>query len=131
MKKIILYASVIGVTIGIASHLLNKKSKSNVSKNQSVGNEFDLVKPNISDQEFVSAPNVEEEITDAKNSSVHSIQDRHTEASNIMYSAFENVYKDIEPVEYDEKKSDSGVVESVINNSELDLVSDELGDLLK
>lgn len=131
MKKIILYASVIGVAMGIATHLINKKIKSNVSKNQSVGNQFGLVKSNISDQEFVSAPNVEEEIMEAKNSSAYSIEDRHTEVANIMHSAFKNVYKDIEPIEQDEKKSDSGVVESVINNSELDLVSDELCALLK
>lgn len=131
MKKIILYGSVIGVVMGVAAYLINKKSKSNASKNQSVENEYDGVKPNISDQEFVSAPNVEEEITDAKNSSAHSIHDRHTEAANIMYSAFENIYKDIEPVEHDEKKTNSGVGESVINNSELDSVSDELDDLLK
>lgn len=37
---------------------------------------------------------------DAKNSNAYSIHDRHTEASNIINSAFENIYKDIEPVEH-------------------------------
>ncbi|MCT6922158.1 MAG: hypothetical protein M3Z34_08800 [Staphylococcus epidermidis] len=126
MKKIIFFTSVIGVAVGVSTFLINNKYKLNISKNHSIENKLEGVKPNISVQELESVPNVEEEIEDVKNSSIQSIYDRHVKADNIMHNAFENIYTEMEPVVQEEKKT-----ESVISNSELDSLSDELDDLLK
>ena len=131
MKKIILYSSAIGLVIGVVVYLLNKKDSSNDSKIQPIDNEFDVLRSNTSNRESIYESDVVEEMTNIKSSSAHAIHDRHTEAADIMCNAFENIYKDIEPVVCDEKKVDSVSVEAVIANNELDSLSDELDDLLK
>ena len=131
MKKIILYTSVIGLVIGVAAYLLNKKNKSNASKIQPIDNEFVGLEPNTSNKEAVYEPDPVEKMTEIKSSSVHTIHNRHIEAADSMCNALENIYKDIDPVVCDEKKVDSVIVESVIINNDLDSISDELDNLLK
>lgn len=130
MKKIILYTSVVGLAIGVVAYLL-RKNKSKDSKIQPIDNDFGDLRPNNSDKGSANEANIVEEMTDVKSSSAHSIHDRHTGAADIMCDAFKNIYKDIEPVVYDEKKVDSIIAESVLTNNELDSLSDELDDLLK
>lgn len=124
MKKFILYASAIGLVIGGVIYLIIRKNKSIVPKNSS-----DEIKPDSFEREFVPASDVMEEITDSKNSSAQSVHDRHVDAAGMMYSAFENIYKDIEPLEPDGKK-ESDVAEAVVNDNKLNALSDELDDLL-
>ena len=130
MKKIILYTSVVGLAIGIVAYLL-KRNKIDNSKIQTKDSEFDRLKTNTFHKESEYEPNVVGEMMETRSSSVQSIHGRHTEAADIMCSAFENIYKDIEPVVSDDKAVDSVVDESVITNNELDSLSDELDDLLK
>ena len=124
MKKLVLYASVIGLIIGGVIYLIIKKNKSIVPKNRSAE-----MKPDSFEKEFVSEPDIAEEIRDSKNSSAQSVHDRHMEAAGMMYSAFENIYKDTEPLETDGEK-ESVVAEAVVTNNKLNSLSDELDDLL-
>ena len=124
MKKLILYVSMIGLIIGGVIYLIIKKNKSIVPENRSAE-----MKPDSFEKEFVSEPDIAEEITDSKNSSAQSVHDRHVEAADIMHSAFESIYKDTEPLEPDGEK-EPVVTEAVVTNNKLNSLSDELDDLL-
>lgn len=131
MKKVILCISVIGLVAGATVYIMTKKNQTNASQKQSVKNENIGEKQNTCKQEFARVPDTVDDITDDKNSTGYSIHNRHTEAAHIMCNAFENIYKDIEPAESDEKKTDSGTIESAVTNSKLNSFLDELDDLLE
>ena len=123
MKKIILYASVIGLIIGSVIYLAIRKNKS-IFKSKS-----EERKPDSIEKEPVSELGVEDEITDNKNSSARSVHERHVKAADMMHRAFENIYKNTEPLEPD-KKEESDVAEAVVTDNKLNSLSDELDDLL-
>ena len=86
-------------------------------------------KPDSFEKEPVSELGVEDEITDKKNSSAQSVHERHVKAADMMHRAFENIYKNTEPLEPD-KKEESDVAEAVVTDNKLNSLSDELDDLL-
>lgn len=124
MKKVILYASAIGFIIWSVIYLAIKKNKSIVSKNKSAE-----VKPGSFERESASGLNIEEEIIYNKSSSAQSVHDRHMEAADMMNRAFENIYKDTEPLKPDGKK-EPDTAEAAVTENELNSLSDELDDLL-
>lgn len=130
MKKNMVYASVLGLILGVTAYILSKKFKSKGSADKPIENEFNDLTSEISEQKDYE-PDAVEEMVDAKSSSAYSIHERHEEAANIMFEAFENIYKDIEPIECDEKKAESIIDETEPISDELDTISAELDDLLK
>lgn len=128
MKKLSIYASVVGLAVG-SIYLLSKKKKLNVMSSKPMDSKTDFEQENHI-EEPVGESNVMEKMYQAKSKSAKAIYDRHKEASEIMTDALKNIFSEIEPVVIDEE-----VVDTVIDNEsvkiikELDLLSDELDEL--
>ena len=137
MKKLFIYASVVGLAAGVV-YWLCKKEKSNNTVSKPVDNKVDL-EPRHQKEEISRNSNVVEEMYQAKSQSVQAVYERHSEASEIMKDAYRNIMEDFvedfsgEKVvnEKDETKDVIIDSESVSVMKEIDLISDELDDLLK
>lgn len=130
MKKILIYASVVGLTTATI-YLLCKKKKSNISASKATDNKIDFEEENQEDG-TVREPNVMDEMYQAKSDSAQAVHDRHAKAGEIMTDVLKNIFSEIEPVVYDEEAVDAvNDTESVEIIKELDSLSDELDELLK
>lgn len=130
MKKMLIYASLIGITAG-AVYLLCKKEESNSDVSKSDNNKVDF-NPSTTKEEPDYETNVTEDMYQAKSESAQAVHERHSAATAIMSDAFKNIFSEIEPVGLDEETEDTNIDnESVTVMKELDSISDELDDLLK
>ncbi len=137
MKKLFIYASVVGLAAGVV-FWLSKKEKSNNIVSKSVDNKVDF-EPKPQQEGISYESNDMEEMYQAKGESVQAICERHSEAGEIMKDAYRNIMEDF--VEYfsgekvvNEKDETKEVIidsECVSVMKEIDLISDELDDLLK
>lgn len=137
MKKLFIYASVVGLAAG-AVYWLCKKEKSNNTVSKSVDNNVDFeLKPQ--GEEIAQGSNVVEEMYQAKDESIQVIYERHSEAGEIMKDAYRNIMEEFvddfssEKVVNEKEETKEVIIdsESVSVMKELDLISDELDDLLK
>lgn len=129
MKKILIYASFIGIAAG-AVYLLCKKGKSNNDVFKFDNNEVDFNSNTINKEPFCES-NVMEGMYQGKLESALAVHERHSQATEFMADAFKDIFSDIEPVKLDEETEDIVIDnESVAVLKEIDFISDELDDLL-
>lgn len=137
MKKLFIYASVVGLAAGVV-YWLCKKGKSNTATSQTVDKKVNF-ETNTQEEENSQDTSVVEEMYQAKSESAQAVYERHSEASSIMKDAYSNIMKDFVEDFSDEnntnaKDKNKEVVvdsESVSVMKEIDSISDELDDLLK
>ena len=135
MKKILICAAGIGLAAGLIYWLYTKDKSHKVTTKTS----NNMTGENFSEKEETSSNNkdVVEEMYQAKNSSVQTVYERHSEAGKIMKDAYSNIMEDFVQDFSDEDtvkdKNNDTVIdsESVAVIKELDSISDELDDLLK
>ena len=137
MKKLFIYASVVGLTTGVVYGLYrNEKSKNTTSKN--ADKKVDL-ETRPQEEEISQNSNVVEEMYQAKSESAQAVYERHSEANSIMKDAYSNIMEDFVEDFSDENNTNAkDENKEVIINSEsvsvmkdIDSISDELDDLLK
>jgi len=133
MKKLFIYASVVGLSAGIV-YLLCKNGKSNNTASETVAKKVDF-ETRHQEEELSQNTNVVEEMYQAKSESVQAVYERHSEASSIMKDAYSNTMEDfVENFSDEEVAKGKEIIvdsESVSAIKELDSISDELDDLLK
>ena len=130
MKKLSIYASVVGLAVGTI-YLLCKKKKSHVMALKPMDNKNDFEQENHSEEPVREFDGIGK-MYQAKSESAKAIHDRHTETSEIMTDAFKNIFSEIEPVVLDDETGDTVIdTESVEIIKESDSLSDELDELLK
>lgn len=137
MKKMFIFASVVGLVAGVV-YWLCKKDKTDTATSQTVDKKVDF-KTNIQEGEKSQNSNVVEEMYQAKSESVQAVYERHSEAGSIMKDAYSNIMEDFvedfsgenDTNAKDENKSVIIDSESVSVMQEIDSISDELDDLLK
>jgi len=137
MKKLFIYASVVGLAAGVV-YWLCKKSKSNTTASQTVDKKVNF-ETNTQGEENSQNTGVVEEMYQAKSESAQAVYERHSEASSIMKDAYSNIMEDFvedfsDENDTNEKDENKEVVidsESVSVMKEIDSISDELDDLLK
>lgn len=137
MKKLFIYASVVGLAAG-AVYWLYKKGKSNTAISQTVDEKVNF-ETDIQEKENSHNTGVLEEMYQAKSESSQDVYERHSEASSIMKEVYSNIMEDFVKDfsgENDTNAKDENK-EVVIDNEsgsvmqEIDSISDELDDLLK
>lgn len=137
MKKLFIYASVVGLAAGVV-YWLCKKGKSNTTTYQTVDKKVDF-ETNTQEEENFQNTNVVEGMYRAKSESAQAVYERHSEASSIMKDAYSNIMEDFvedfsgenDTNAKDENKEVIIDSESVSVMKEIDSISDELDDLLK
>jgi len=133
MKKLFIYASVVGLAAGVV-YLLCKKGKSNNTASETVAKKVDF-ETRHQEEELSQNANVVEEMYQAKSESAQAVSERHSEANSIMKDAYNNIMQDFVEDFSDEKiaKGKEIIVdsESVSVIKKLDSISDELDNLLK
>ena len=133
MKKLFIYASVVGLSAGVI-YLLYKKEKSGENVTSKTVNKVE-VEPKSQMQNMPQREQVEDEMFHAKSESVQAVYERHSEAAEIMKDAYQNVMEDfVEDFSNEEVTTEKEIVidgESVSVINELAAISDELDDLLK
>lgn len=137
MKKLFIYASVIGIAAG-AVYWLCKKEKSNNTATKSVDDKV-IFEPKTQEEKVSQGSNVMEEMYQAKSENVQSVYERHLEAGEIMKDAYRNIMEDFvedfssEKIVKEKEETKDVIVdsESISVIKELDSISDELDDLLK
>lgn len=133
MKKFFIYASAVGLAAGVI-YLLCKKEKSNDTADESVDNKAKF-EPKPQEKDISKGGNVVEEIYNTKSESVNAVDERHSEAGEIMKDAYrnimENFVEDFSDEEVAKENEDIVDSESVSVIKESDSISDELDDLLK
>ena len=137
MKKLFIYASVVGLAAGVI-YWLCKKEKSNTITSKTADKKVDF-EPGPQEEEVFQNTSVVEEMSQAKSESAQAVYERHSEASSIMKDAYSNIMEDfVEDIsgekEANEKDENKEVIidgESVSLMKEIDSISDELDDLLK
>lgn len=137
MKKLFIYASVVGLVAGVV-YWLCKKRKSNTVTLKTIDKKADF-EPSFQEDELSQKTSVAKEMYQAKGESSQAIYERHSEANSIMKDAYSNIMEDFVEVfsgEKDENAKDENkkVIidsESVSVMKEIDSISDELDDLLK
>lgn len=137
MKKLFIYASVIGLAAGVF-YWLCKKGKTNIATSQTVDKKGDF-ETNTQKEEKSQNSNVVEEMYQSKSESVQAVYERHSEAVSIMKDAYSNIMEDFvedfsgenDANAKDENKEVIIDSESVSVMKEIDSISDELDDLLK
>ncbi len=137
MKKMFIYASVVGLTAGVI-YLLYKQEKSNNTVSKPADKKE--VSETIHQEEEVSQKSkTVDEIYQTKNESAQTIYERHSEAGEIMKDAYRNIMEDFvedfpsEKVVNKENETKEAVIDSAYVSvmKEIDSISDELDDLLK
>lgn len=137
MKKLFIYASVVGLAAGVV-YWLCKKGKSNTATSQTVDKKVNF-ETNTQDEENSQNTGVVEEMYQAKSESAQAVYERHSEASFIMKDAYSNIMEDfvedfLGESDTNTKDENKEVVidsESVSVMKEINSISDELDDLLK
>ena len=130
MKKLLVCVAVTGIAAGVI-YLLCKKNKNENVSSKSTDEKFDsevVTKEENSDKEKDAI----QQMNEAKEKSAQTVYERHSEATGIMTDAFNNILKEVDPVELEDE-----TVESIIDTQdvevikELDSLADELDELLK
>ena len=133
MKKLSIYASVVGLGTGIV-YLLYKKRKFNNTVSETVSKKEDF-ETKHQEKKLYQETDIEEEMHQDKSESAQAVYERHSEASSIMKDAYSNIMEDfVEDFSDEEVAKEKEIIvdsESVSVMKELDSVSDELDDLLK
>lgn len=137
MKKLFIYASVVGLAASVV-YWLCKKGKSNTATSQTVDKKVNF-ETNTQDEENSQNTGVVEEMYQAKSESAQAVYERHSEASSIMKDAYSNIMEDfvedfLGESDTNTKDENKEVVidsESVSVMKEINSISDELDDLLK
>ena len=130
MKKIFIYTVIAGLTVGIIYLLCKTKKTNNVTSNPMKEKSDD--EPENKSETPVDEQDVVNELKETKDRSAQTVYERHSEAVEIMTKAFNNILKEVEPVELKDE-----TVEPIIDTQdvevikELDSLSDELDELLK
>lgn len=136
MKKLFIYASVVGLTTGVVYGLYrNEKSKNTTSKK--ADKKVDL-ETRPQEEEISQNSNVVEEMYQAKNESAQAVYERHSEANEVMKDVYRNIMEDfVEDFsgekDANEKEKNKEVIvddEFVSVMKEIDSISDDLDDLL-
>lgn len=142
MKKLFIYASIIGVSAGVV-YWLYKKEKSNTGTS-GTEDKKENSEPDPQEEEASANVNTEEKIhqvecESTKRESTENVNERHARAGAIMKDAYSNIMEDFVEDFSDEKdvnaKDEMKEVdidgEAVSVMKEMDSLSDELDDLLK
>lgn len=137
MKKLFIYASVVGLAADVVYRLC-KKGKSNTATSQTIDKKVNF-ETNTQEEENSQNTSVVEEMYQAKSESAQAVYERHSEASSIMKDAYSNIMEDFvedfsgesDTNTKDENKEVVTDSESVSVMKEIDSISDELDDLLK
>lgn len=130
MRKLLVCVAVAGVAVG-GIYLLRKIKKGEDGFLRSTDDKVDFG-PITKEEMLTEKQDAVQEMYVAKEKSVQSVGERHTEAAGIMADAFANIMRDIEPVELDEKSEDTVVdTKDVENINKLDSLSNELDELEK
>lgn len=130
MKKIFICTAIVGLTVGIICLLCKTKKANNVTSNSMKEKSDD--ESETKSETPVDKQNVVNELNETKDRSAQTVYERHSEAAEIMTDAFNNILKEVEPVELEDE-----TVEPIIDTQdvevikELDSLSDELDELLK
>ena len=136
MKKLFIYASVVGLAAGVFYWLCKKgKSINTASKTADEKVDFESIHQ---EGEISRNSNIVEKMYQAKSESAQDVHERHSEAGEIMKDAYSNIMEDFvedfcdeKDVNKEEKNKDVIIDgESVSVMKEIDLISDELDDLL-
>ena len=137
MKKMFIYASVIGLTAGVI-YLLYKQEKSNNTVSKPADKKE--VSETIHQEDDVSQNSkTVDEIYQTKSESAQTVYERHSEAGGIMKDAYRNIMEDFvedfstEKAVNKENETKEAVIDSasVSVMKEVDSISDALDDLLK
>lgn len=133
MKKLLIYASAIGLSAGVVYWLYKKEQTKNTAS-KAVDNKADL-EPKIQEEDIPQETNVVEAIHQAKDENAHTICERHAEAAEILKDAYRNIMddfvEDFSVGKNEETKAVPSDDETVSIMNELDSISDELDNLLK
>lgn len=133
MKKLLIYASAIGLSAGVVYWLYKKEQTKNTAS-KSVDNKADL-ETKIQEEDIPQEPNVVEAMYQAKNETAHTICERHAEAADVLKDAYRNIMEDFvedfSVVENEETTAVPSNDKTVSIMNELDSISDELDNLLK
>lgn len=89
MKKLLIYASAIGLSAGVVYWLYKKEQTKNTAS-KSVDNKADL-ETKIQEEDIPQEPNVVEAMYQAKNETAHTICERHAEAAEVLKDAYRNI----------------------------------------
>lgn len=137
MKKLFIYASVVGIAAGVI-YWLCKKEKSNTITSKMADKKVDF-EPGPQEEEIFQNTSVVEGMYQAKSESAQAVYKRHSEAGPIMKDAYSNIMEDF--VEDFSREKDANAKdenkeviidgESVSLMKEIDSISDELDGLLK
>lgn len=137
MKKLFIYASVVGLAAG-AIYLLCKKKKFDNTESKPIDKKVDL-ESRLQKQKDFQNSKIMDEMYKSKSESVQDIYERHLEASEIMKDSYRNIMEDFvedfsgEEVVNKETETKEIVIdsESVSVMKEINSISDEIDNLLK
>lgn len=130
MRKIFICTVITGLTIG-SIYLLCKTIKANNVTSIPMKEKSDDEPENKNDTP-VDEQDVVNELNETKDRSAQTVYERHSEAAEIMTDAFNNILKEVEPVELEDETVGSIVdIQDVDIIKKLDSLSDELDELLK
>ena len=137
MKKLFIYASVVGLAAGVVCWLC-RKGKSNTDTSKTADKKVNF-KSCPQEKENSQNTSAAEEMHQAKSESAQAVYGRRAEASSIMKDAYSNIMEDFvedfsgekDTNAKDENKEVIIDSESVSAMKKIDSISDELDDLLK
>lgn len=130
MKKFFICTAIVGLTIGIICLLCKTKKANSVTSNSMKEKSDD--EPENKSETPVDEHDVVNELNETKDRNVQTVYERHSEAAEIMTDAFNNILKEVEPVELENETVEPIVdAQDVEVIKELDSLSDELDELLK
>lgn len=137
MKKLFIYASIVGLAVGVA-YWLCKKGKTNNTAFEKENEKVDF-ESRHQEEETSHDSNIVAEMYQARSESAEAVYKRHSNASKIMKDVYSNIMEEFvedfssekEANEKEKRKDDIIDGESVSVMKENDLISDALDDLLK
>lgn len=136
MKKILIYISTFGFTVGVGYWIY--KIKKNTTTSKIVDKKAEFVSKNQEEKNFYKT-NILEESNQVKNETLQNIYERHSEASFIMKDSYNNIMEDFVEEFLNEKdnnikdKSKNTVIdkEDISIKKEIDSIYNELDEILK
>ncbi|UTT43705.1 hypothetical protein [Exiguobacterium aurantiacum] len=132
MKKLLIYASVVGTTIRVV-YWLFLKVKSNHTSCRLEDKKIDF-EPKQRQNESSPNVNVLEQTIEAKSENARAIYERHSVAREILRDAYSNITEDfVEDFSSEKEMNQENMVDNkhISVMKETDLISDELDELLK
>lgn len=132
MKKLLIYASVVGTTIRVV-YWLFLKVKSNHTSYRLEDKKIDF-EPKQRQNESSPNVNVLEQTIEDKSENARAIYERHSVAREILRDAYSNITEDfVEDFSSEKDMNKENMIENknISVMKETDLISDELDELLK